>query len=82
MKCIIDKVLRSADDYLEKMTWKDMAVLKICLIALGITIGCSLSKEKGKKVKKLALFVFVVTYIPLMYRYLPCLKNWFCNPDE
>ncbi len=77
MKEVMDKLFLSADDYLEKATWRDIAVLKFCLLALGIAIGCMVKKEYRKPVIQLSLLVFLATYIPLMSRYLPCLQERF-----
>lgn len=82
MKEVMDKLFLSADDYLEKATWKDMAVLKFCLLALGIAIGCTVKKEYRRPVIKVSLLVFMVTYIPLMARYLPCLQKRFFSIEN
>ena len=55
-----------ADRYLEESDWKTIAVLKFCLISLGILVGVKVAEKDKKRVAKCALAVFLVTYIPLM----------------
>ena len=69
------KLFRSADCYLKTATWKDMALLKFCLFAMGVLVGCGVKQERRKPVRRIALLTFVATYIPLMAGYLPCLKK-------
>ena len=54
--------------FASQSTWKDFALLKLCLCAIGIMIGIRVPKEHKKSVKTLARIVFLVTYIPLMGR--------------
>lgn len=55
-----------ANDYIKKMDTKDMALLKFCLLALGILIGIGVPKKFRKAVIFISLLVFVITYIPVM----------------
>ncbi len=73
------KLLAGADEYLNRSTWRDIAVLKFCLLSLGLMIGMEVPEEKKERIRSAAAFLFVVTYIPLMVRYLrilvPMLKQ-------
>ena len=64
------KLLDYADRYIENSTWKDVAMLKFCLFSLGILAGMQIPKKDKKEAGILALAVFVLTYIPLMAKYL------------
>lgn len=66
MKCLFC----CADKYLQKSTWKDLALLKICLFSVGILIGMQVPEKNKKQVGILALFVFLVTYLPLMTKFV------------
>ena len=46
MACRIHSLFELADDYLARADWRDIALLKFCLAALGVLIGISLPKEK------------------------------------
>lgn len=66
MACRIHSLFELADDYLARADWRDIALLKFCLAALGVLIGISLPKEKHKGAALCAGAVFIATYIPLM----------------
>ena len=59
-----------ADDYLKQSTWRDLALLKICLCALGILLGLCVSQNDRKKAALAAAAVFVATDIPLTLKFL------------
>ena len=63
------KLFRAANRYIETSDWKMIAVLKFCLIALGVLFGMSVKKEHRKPVLVTALAVFFATYIPLMKKF-------------
>lgn len=64
------KLFCYADRYLEKSTWKDIAMLKFCLFSLGILAGIYIPKKNHKKAGILALFIFLLTYVPLMKKFI------------
>lgn len=67
------KLFDYADQYIKESDWKDLALIKFCLCAMGILIGLGLSEklvERGKKIAALcAGIVFLLTYIPLMTKF-------------
>ena len=69
------KVFTAADRYIETSNWKTIAVLKFCLLALGIIIGMQVRKEHRKRVLGAARIVFILTYIPLMAKFFRTLKE-------
>lgn len=52
--------------YAENSTWKDFALVKLCLCAIGILIGTGIPEEKKLPVRLAAGGVFAVTYAVLM----------------
>ena len=64
----VDKLFEAANRYVRTSDWKIIAVLKFCLISLGIMAGMCVKKEHKKPVFLCAGAVFLVTYFPLMYR--------------
>ena len=60
------KLFEAANRYVETSDWKTIAVLKICLLSLGLMIGMLIKPNHKKKVFLGALGVFLITYIPLM----------------
>ena len=63
------KLFDAANHYVETSDWKIIAVLKFCLISLGMMIGLLIKPEHRKTVLIGALAVFVATYLPLMYKF-------------
>ncbi|MCI9529327.1 MAG: permease of phosphate ABC transporter [Angelakisella sp.] len=60
----------SADEYLQNSDWKDIAVLKLCLLSLGLLAGMQLPEKHRKTARVAAVVIFVATYIPLMTKFL------------
>ncbi len=63
------KLFDAADRYLETSDWKTIAVLKFCLISLGLIAGMQIRPEHKRPVLVAALSVFAVTYVPLMAKF-------------
>ena len=63
------KLFDAANRYIETSDWKIIAVLKFCLISLGMMIGMAIGRKDRKPAFFGALGVFTATYIPLMVRF-------------
>ena len=63
------KLFDTANRYIVSSDWKTIAVLKLCLISLGMMIGIAIDKKDRKPVFLGALGVFAATYIPLMVKF-------------
>lgn len=60
----------SADEFLRHSDWKDLALVKFCLFSIGLLVGLELTEKWKKGVRIAAAALFVLTYIPLMTKYL------------
>lgn len=69
----MNRLTEAADQYLKACTWKDIAVLKFCLMALGALIGLAMPGSKKRAAAWAASLVFVASYVPLMSKFLPYL---------
>ena len=69
------RLFDSADEYLRRSDWKDLAVLKICLLALGILLGTRVPRGRRLGARILARLVFILTCIPLMGKYIAVLVD-------
>ena len=47
-----------------------MAMLKFCLFSMGILAGMQIPPKNKKKAGILAVFIFLITYIPLMKKFV------------
>ena len=63
------KLFEAADRYVQTADWKLIAVLKFCLISLGMIIGMLIKPEHKKVAAISAIAVFMASYIPLMNRF-------------
>ena len=66
MKCLFS----CANQYVKESDWKDFALVKLCLCAIGVMIGLAEQKKKKKMPLLIAAIVFIATYIPLMTKFL------------
>ena len=66
MKCLFS----CANQYVKESDWKDFALVKLCLCAIGVMIGLAVPKKKKKMPLQIAAIVFIATYIPLMTKFL------------
>ena len=66
MKCLFS----CANQYVKESDWKDFALVKLCLCAIGVMIGLAIPKKKKKMPLLIAAIVFIGTYIPLMTKFL------------
>lgn len=66
-----------ADQYIKQSDWKDLALLKFCLCAVGVMIGLSVPKEKKKYPLIIAAVIFAVTYVPLMAKFVRVVLGYY-----
>lgn len=64
-----------AEKYIAKSDWKDWAMLKFCLFAMGILAGMQIPEKNKKQAGWVAAAVFVVTYIPLMAKFFLVMRE-------
>lgn len=64
------KLFEYANQYVRESDWKDMALLKFCLCAMGVMIGVAILPKHKKAALGIVAGVFTVTYIPLMAKFL------------
>lgn len=62
----MQRLLSYGDRFAEESTWKDFALLKLCMVAIGIMWGMTIPKKSQKTVGFIALIGFITSYIPLM----------------
>ena len=72
---LMKKLFNVADEYISNCTWKDISLLKICLLALGLLIGCAVPEKHKKAVTGGAFLVFIATYIPQMVKFLSIISK-------
>ncbi|MDO5400017.1 MAG: hypothetical protein Q4F17_03430 [Eubacteriales bacterium] len=63
------KLLEAGNEYCKQSTWKDLALVKFCLAAIGVVIGLLIPDSARTAAFWIAGAVFLVTYIPLMRKF-------------
>ena len=62
------KLLAFGDRYEKQSTWKDFALVKLCLFSMGLVVGTLVSEQYKRAVIIVAICVFAATYIPLIVK--------------
>ena len=62
------KLLDLGNRYAKESSWKDFALVKFCLFAMGLAAGTQVPEKYKKAAIETAAGVFAVTYIPLMVK--------------
>ena len=62
------KLLAFGDRYAKQSTWKDFALVKLCLFSMGLVVGTLVSEQYKRAVIIVAICVFAATYIPLIVK--------------
>ncbi|MBN7774278.1 hypothetical protein [Clostridium aminobutyricum] len=71
----MQKLFDYSDRYIKKLTWKDFALIKLCLCSMGILIGLAIPKKASKPVAVTAGATFIATYIPLMMKFVQLIEK-------
>ena len=55
------KLLAFGDRYAKQSTWKDFALVKLCLFSMGLVVGTLVSEQYKRAVIIVAICVFAAT---------------------
>lgn len=56
--------------YVQSMTLLEIALLKFCMLGLGIVIGASALEKRKSAVRACGAVMFLLSYVPLMSSFL------------
>ncbi len=73
------KLLKLGNLMAKNSTWKDFALIKLCLCAMGLIIGVLLPSQAKQGALIIAVLIFVATYIPLMCRFFEIVRKESIN---
>lgn len=71
----MEKIFVAANRCIKSWTWREVAVLKVCLGALGVMAGILVPRRQRRKVFIGAWAAFVITMIPLTVHFALKLKE-------
>ena len=60
------KLLDWANDCIRQWDWKDVALLKFCMLALGILAGLAMPHRGRRLAKQVCAEIFLLTWATLM----------------
>ena len=69
------KMFDAANRFCRQSTWKTLAALKVCLLALGVMVGLLLPNACRIPVVIVCAVVLVVTCVPLVAKYIRILMS-------
>ena len=69
------RLFASADEFLRESGWRDLALVKFCLFSMGLLAGLQVTDRRRKRVRIAASAVFLLTYVPLMAKFLGILTE-------
>lgn len=69
------RLFASADEFLRESDWRDLALVKFCLFSMGLLAGLQVTERRRKRVRIAASAVFLLTYVPLMAKFLGILSE-------
>ncbi len=69
------RLFASADEFLRESGWRDLALVKLCLFSMGLLAGLQVTERRRKRVRIAASAVFLLTYVPLMAKFLGILTE-------
>lgn len=62
------KLFELGNQYCRESDWRDLALVKFCLCSIGVMMGVFVPRDQRKRVCTCAALVFLVTYVPLMWK--------------
>lgn len=69
--------LELGNRYAKTSDWKDFALTKFCLCAMGVLLGLHVPQKHKKAAGLAALAVFAATYLPLMGKVYSIAKEMY-----
>ncbi|MCI9577639.1 MAG: permease of phosphate ABC transporter [Oscillibacter sp.] len=69
------RLFAGADEFLRESGWRDLALVKFCLFSMGLLAGLQVTERCRKRVRIAASAVFLLTYVPLMAKFLRILTE-------
>ncbi|MFA7636360.1 MAG: hypothetical protein WCX81_01210 [Monoglobales bacterium] len=69
------KIFELADKYVKESNWTTMAMLKFCMLSIGVFAGVFIPDDYRKITLIVCVIVFVLTYIPLMAKLIKTAKK-------
>ena len=69
------KFFEAADLYISQCRWQDIALLKFCLLALGIMIGMGIPRKRKNAFCVITSVIFGFTLVPMLMKFYGACKE-------
>ena len=63
------KLIVCANHWVKESDWKDLALVKLCMGALGVILGLTALRKNRRVSLAVSAAVFVLTWLPLMKKF-------------
>lgn len=74
------KLFDWADDCIRQWNWKNVALLKLCMLSLGVLAGLALPRRARTRARAVCGGIFLLTWVPLMADLLNSAPLWEDEP--
>lgn len=76
-KQCFERCISVTDMYMKESTWKDLALIKLCVFSVGVLIGLCIPKKHKAVYSIIGALVIGVTLTPIMMKFVPMLIDEF-----
>lgn len=76
------KLFQLGNRYAKESDWRDFALIKLCLCAIGVIIGVNIKPKYKKPVILASVTIFISTYIPLMAKLFIIMGKDTCGEPQ
>ena len=75
------KLIVCANQWIKESDWKDLALVKLCLCALGVILGLTALRKNRKFALAVSVVVFIATSLPLIKKFAAVSAETFGKPS-
>lgn len=75
------KLIVCANQWIKKSDWKDLALVKLCLCAMGVILGLTALRKNRKFALVVSIAIFVATWLPLMKKFVAVVGETLSKPS-
>ncbi|MCF8018720.1 Permease of phosphate ABC transporter [Petrocella atlantisensis] len=73
----LEKCMSVTDTYMKESTWKDLALIKLCVFTVGMLMGFCVPKKHKTVYSIIGALIIGVTLTPIMMKFVPMLMDEF-----
>jgi len=70
-----ERCMSVTDAYMKASTWRDLALIKLCVFSVGVLLGFCVPKKHKVVYSIIGALVIGVTLTPIMMKFVPMLMD-------